>query len=353
MSRARKGFSKEARLLLLRGRAARTIADRTRRQILSCLTGSPSGGHMPEASLSRPRGIWIALSTFVPTFLTVVFDIPHLAGLPMTTRSFVGGLGCPPPVLSSPAPGAPGRTIRVGGLADAGARLVSTPREALGNGAVPATASLRTTPPHEPKTAEPLPSAAAIMRDGAWARGPDFLQKESAAHFAARMERVGFPTHATRDARRGNPLGLVDWQSQYRLPRSGTPGASPTFLRIVSTSVIREHSHSRAIENRGRERTLVSQHGGGAFSPSQRVNHGFGTPGATTSEECSLFLDGYRQGACYQGPERWKSQGDEGGGIVCAGVTFTVLIAPRPGRFNTRTTRSPTRDDTSAARPGP
>ena len=160
---------------------------------------------MPEASLGHPRGIWIALSTFVPTFLTVVLGIPYLAGLPMTTRSPVGSLDCAPPAVSSPAPGAaPGRTIRVGGLADAGAQLASTPaREAMGHAAISATDSLRTTPSHEPKAAEPLPSAAAIMRDGVWARGPAFLQEESAAHFAARMQRVGFPTHVTRDDRRG------------------------------------------------------------------------------------------------------------------------------------------------------
>jgi hypothetical protein len=159
---------------------------------------------MPEASLGHPRGIWIALSTFVPTFLTVVLGIPYLAGLPMTTRSLVGSRDCAPPVVSSSAPGAaPGRTIRVGGLADAGAQLASTPtREALGNVGISATASL----PDDPSRAEDsrtLPSAAAIMRDGAWARGPAFLQKESAAHFAARMQRVGFPTHVTRDDRRG------------------------------------------------------------------------------------------------------------------------------------------------------
>lgn len=160
---------------------------------------------MPEASLGHPRGIWIALSTFVPTFLTVVLGIPYLTGLPMTTRSPVGSLDCTPLAVSSPAPGAaPGRTIRVGGLADAGAQLASTPAtEAMGNVAISATDSLRTTPSHEPKATEPLPSAAAIMRDGVWARGPAFLQEESAAHFAARMQRVGFPTHVTRDDRRG------------------------------------------------------------------------------------------------------------------------------------------------------
>ena len=158
---------------------------------------------MPEASLGHPRGIWIALSTFVPTFLTVVLGTPSLAGLPMPARSLVGSRDCAPPVVSAPAPGAaPGRTIRVGGLADAGAQWASTPtREALGNVGISATASL----PDDPSRAEDsrtLPSAAAL-RDGAWARGPAFLRRESAAHYAARMERVGFPTHVRRDDRRG------------------------------------------------------------------------------------------------------------------------------------------------------
>src|ERR1700687_3302875 len=175
------------------------------------------GGDMPEASgLGHPRGIWIALSTFVPTFLTVVFGIPYPAGLPMTTRSHLESQGCAPPVVSSQAPestsrrvpsqeiAAPERTRRVAGLADAGARLASTPtREALGNAAVPATASARPTRSHEPKAAEPLPFGAAITTDDTWARGPAFLRKESAAHFAARMERVGFPTQVRRDDRRG------------------------------------------------------------------------------------------------------------------------------------------------------
>lgn len=161
------------------------------------------------------RGIWIALATFVPTFLAVIFGLPYLAGLPMTTRSNVEGQGCASPVVSSQVSestsqkepskemGSPEHTMRVGGLADAGTRLASiTTTEALGNAAAPATPSARTRS-HEPKAAEPLPDVAAIMRDGSWARGPAFLRKESAAHFAARMERVGFPTHVTRDDRRG------------------------------------------------------------------------------------------------------------------------------------------------------
>ena len=176
---------------------------------------------MPEASLGHPRGIWIALSTFVPTFLMVVLGIPYLAGLPMPARSLVGSRDCAPPVVSSPAPGAaPRRTIRVEGLAAAGAQWVSTPREALGNGAGPATASL----PDDSSRAEhadPLPSAAAIMRDGVWARGPAFLQRESAAHFAARMQRVGFPTHVTRDNRRG-----VRWVVWIGNPHTDTLGVA-------------------------------------------------------------------------------------------------------------------------------
>ena len=159
---------------------------------------------MPEVSRGHSRGIWIALSTFVPTFLAVVLGIPYLAGLPMSTRSLVESQGCAPPVMSSQAPiASPESTKRVGGPAVAEARLASTPTTEVGNTAVPATASPRTTSSHEPKTAEPLPSPAAAMRDGAWARGPAFLRRDSAAHFAARMERVGFPTHVRRDDRRG------------------------------------------------------------------------------------------------------------------------------------------------------
>jgi hypothetical protein len=60
----------------------------------------------PEAVTSRGslHGIWIALATFVPTFLAIVFGIPYLAGLPMASRFPAGLHGSLAPVVSSLAP---------------------------------------------------------------------------------------------------------------------------------------------------------------------------------------------------------------------------------------------------------
>ena len=100
----------------------------------------------PEAVTSRGslHGIWIALATFVPTFLAIVFGIPYLAGLPTASRFPAGLHGSLAPVVSSlapeqglveapsqePAPMMPsGRlTGRAVGQGDELARLPSTPR---------------------------------------------------------------------------------------------------------------------------------------------------------------------------------------------------------------------------------
>lgn len=46
-------------------------------------------------------------------------------------------------------------------------------------------------------------SGLTVTRDDAWARGPAFAKQDSAEHFAARMERVGFPAYVRREDRRG------------------------------------------------------------------------------------------------------------------------------------------------------
>lgn len=53
------------------------------------------------ARLGPSHGIWIALATFVPTFLAIFFGIPYLAGLPITSRSPVDLQGSLPPVVPS------------------------------------------------------------------------------------------------------------------------------------------------------------------------------------------------------------------------------------------------------------
>lgn len=59
----------------------------------------------PAAVRSRGslHGVWIALATFVPTFLAIVVWIPYLAGLPVASR-FSGLHGRLAPVVSSLAP---------------------------------------------------------------------------------------------------------------------------------------------------------------------------------------------------------------------------------------------------------
>ena len=192
--------------------------------------GLSPGGDMP--ALSRPRlgaarpgptqGIWIAVTTFVPTFLAIVFGIPYLAGLPVASRSSADLHGGTPATMASRGPergfggvppnempgkmGAIGRwalpTRRRGGL--------QPPIElSLGNAPAPATPSAipgaaRSTPtPIELKAAEPHRSALPVTKDDTWARGPAFLNQDAAAHFAARMQRVGFPTYVRREDRRG------------------------------------------------------------------------------------------------------------------------------------------------------
>jgi hypothetical protein len=174
-------------------------------------------------ALARPRlgavRLGLAVTTFVPTFLAIVFGIPYLAGLHMASRSPVDLQG----TMSSRGPesgfgGAPPhempremRAMRPVGLADAPARLASTPtRLSLGNAPAPATlaaiprpAARPTPPPIELKAAEPQRSAPTVTKDDTWARGPDFASQNSAEDFAARMKRVGFPAYVRREDRRG------------------------------------------------------------------------------------------------------------------------------------------------------
>jgi hypothetical protein len=172
------------------------------------------------------HGIWIAVTTFVPTFLAIVFGIPYLAGRPMANRFPADLHGRTPVTMASRGPergfgGVPPNEMPRGmgamrpvGLADAPAWLDSTPtRQSLRNAPVPATPSAiprpaaRPTPtPIELKAAEPQRSASPVTKDDIWARGPAFLSQDAAEHFAARMKRVGFPAYVRREDRRA-PAG--------------------------------------------------------------------------------------------------------------------------------------------------
>jgi hypothetical protein len=206
---------------------------------LSVETGEPRAG--PRGGSFH--GIWIALATFVPTFLAIVFGIPYLAGLPMASRFPAGLHGSLAPVVSSlvpeqglveapsqdPAPMMPsGRpTRRAVGQGDELARLPSTPtRETRGLAAVAAItpaisppASQRARPQVEAKAAEPKRSASTVTKDHVWVRGAAFSDRDSAERLAARIERQGYAAKVVREETLTPPW--VVWIDHH--PRRMTP----------------------------------------------------------------------------------------------------------------------------------
>jgi hypothetical protein len=78
----------------------------------------PPDGVLPEADggqeleerklFPRPRGLWIAAATFVPTFLAVFFGVPYLLG--GATSVHTAGTRFPGPVVSTPLTSGPDAT---------------------------------------------------------------------------------------------------------------------------------------------------------------------------------------------------------------------------------------------------
>jgi len=120
--------------------------------------------HLGAAGLGPSQGIWVAVTTFVPTFLTIFFGIPYLVRLPEASREM--------------------RDMRPARLADA-------------------RAAQPTPAPIELEAAGSHRSARTGPSDDGWVRGPDFPSHGPAAHYAARMERVGFPAAVRREEGRG------------------------------------------------------------------------------------------------------------------------------------------------------
>jgi cell division septation protein DedD len=165
------------------------------------------------------HGIWIAVTTFVPTFLATFFGIAYLAGPPTGTRFPAGREGEPQPVMSALAP-------QRDFVAIPRQQAQAPAREALGNAAVPPTtpASRRpalqpTHPQVEPKAAKPKRSAATVTRDAAWVRGAAFSDRDSAERLAASIERQGYPVKVRRDDTPNTPW--VVWIGKH--PRGMTP----------------------------------------------------------------------------------------------------------------------------------
>jgi hypothetical protein len=167
------------------------------------------------------HGIWIAVATFVPAFLTIFFGIPYLAAsrIPVSLQRSSppvvlfrllperGFVGSPP---QDPAPMMPSKTStqEVSGIAIVPSPTLATPREA----APPPR------PQGEPDVAEPKRSAPTVTRDAAWVRGAAFSDQISAERFAASVEQQGYLAKIRRD--NTSSISWVVWIGQH--PRATT-----------------------------------------------------------------------------------------------------------------------------------
>jgi len=119
------------------------------------------------------HGIWIAVATFVPTFLTIFFGATYLAGPPVGSRFEAGQKGGPPAIVSVRASREAAAPIVSSGVSDKPPRVFSSPaRETLGNAAVPAPT---------------------------WVRGAAFPDRDSAESLAADIQHKGYPAKVRRD----------------------------------------------------------------------------------------------------------------------------------------------------------
>jgi hypothetical protein len=192
--------------------------------------------------LSPSRGFWIALATFVPTFVAIFLGIPYLAGLPMETRFPSGLKGSIPPVVSSLAPerrfvGAPPQEpaemmpsetpamLPAGHAVGPSRSPLTAARGALGNAADPATApavprpASQSRPQVKPKAAEPKRSASTVTKDDSWLLAAAFADRDSAERLAASIERQGYRAKVRRNDATTTPW--VVWIGKQ--PRGMTP----------------------------------------------------------------------------------------------------------------------------------
>jgi hypothetical protein len=192
--------------------------------------------------LSSSRGFWIALATFVPTFVAIFFGIPYLAGLPMETRFTSGLKGSILPGVSSlapergfvgappqePAPMMPSETpamLPVGHAAEPSRSPLTVAREALGNAAEPATPpavprlASQSRPQVKPKAAKPKRSASTVTKDDSWVLAAAYADRDSAERLAASIERQGYRAKVRSNDATTTPW--VVWISKQ--PRGMTP----------------------------------------------------------------------------------------------------------------------------------
>jgi hypothetical protein len=184
-------------------------------------TGEPDAVAIPGSV----HGIWIALATFVPTFLAIFLGIPYLAGLPMTSRFPTGvhdsilavlssltpveGLIVAPPQGLGPTTPSTKVTGQLVGQGNEPPQVPSTSRRearapAAAATTTPATSSRASHPPRpqveEGKAAAPKRSASTVPEDRAWVRGAAFSDRLSAERLATSIKRQGYPAKVRQEA---------------------------------------------------------------------------------------------------------------------------------------------------------
>jgi hypothetical protein len=152
-------------------------------------------GHLPA------HGIWVALATFIPTFLVIVIGVPHFltsvlaphateprvpvvplsatVALTASATSTGGSADLRPAVLATSIPGGTGGSGRPTTLVDD----TPTPRPSLETSEL-AASTKPTAPPKDPK---PAPT-----EDSAWAPAAAFGDNQTAARLASTMHNQGY-----------------------------------------------------------------------------------------------------------------------------------------------------------------
>jgi hypothetical protein len=173
------------------------------------------------------HGIWVALATFIPTFLAIVIGIPHVltpALVPLATE---------PRVPVAPLSATMASSTPTGWPADPGRGLLATsvPRGMEDRGLLPMTLvdethtprpSLRTTElATSPKPAAIGPKAPkpAPAEDSAWTPAAAFADNRTAAQLASTMRNQGYRVEVRHEDSAARPW--VVWVKANTKPKGG------------------------------------------------------------------------------------------------------------------------------------
>jgi cell division septation protein DedD len=157
------------------------------------------------------RGIWVALATFIPTFLAIVIGIPHVltpALVPLATEPRVPEAPLSATMASS--------TSVPRGMEDTG-RLMTLVDEAHMPRPSLRTTELATSP--EPAAVGPRAPKSAPAEDSAWTPAAAFADNRTAARLASTMRSQGYRVDVRHEDSATRPW--VVWVKENAKPKGG------------------------------------------------------------------------------------------------------------------------------------